>query len=459
MYKGTFITLLFILLFLFVIGCQKEEETNVPVKTVAPEVVEVKEDPSVCIWDDASVRAKPTVKSERVSALALGEKVVWLGDKEVDPVNTEREYLKIRLSDGTLGWASNMALVTNAKPAVAVKEAPVCIRPDLLTVTEEKLDSMDIMAVLKSEGDWLEMVGEEKVKAGWIQSEIISEKDEDIALALLARKILVEADDELMKEKIASVLNNPAFAHSVFRTVLEKKLKELAPEEIFPYEIQKLSTGLVAYYPFNGNANDESGNNFHGQVYKAYLTADISGNPNKAYFFTGHDGGYISVRNSSLLNLSRTGSISLLVNIDNYQYRKDGIYWYILGKGIKGLWKTDGFCIFYHNTDKVIYGVLENKAQRLSFNKVSFGQPTTGEWHHLVMVWDGSFLKAYVDGQLLGSPVKQTIVPPETTDNLIIGKKPSRMPDGYFNGIVDQIRLYDRALSEEEIMTLYKTRL
>jgi len=50
-----------------------------------------------------------------------------------------------------------------------------------------------------------------------------------------------------------------------------------------------LKDGLVAYYPFNGNANDESVNGNHGTVYGATLTTDRFGNTNKAYSFDGVD--------------------------------------------------------------------------------------------------------------------------------------------------------------------------
>jgi hypothetical protein len=48
-----------------------------------------------------------------------------------------------------------------------------------------------------------------------------------------------------------------------------------------------LSSGLIAYYPFNGNANDESGNGHNGTIYGSTLTADRMGNPNSAFYFNG----------------------------------------------------------------------------------------------------------------------------------------------------------------------------
>jgi hypothetical protein len=48
-----------------------------------------------------------------------------------------------------------------------------------------------------------------------------------------------------------------------------------------------INRGLVAYYPFNGNANDESGNGRNGAVTKAVLTLDRTGTTNRAYQFNG----------------------------------------------------------------------------------------------------------------------------------------------------------------------------
>lgn len=60
----------------------------------------------------------------------------------------------------------------------------------------------------------------------------------------------------------------------------------LTPAEILQ-QYKNESTGLVAYYPFNGNANDESGNNLNLTNNGATLTTDRFGNPNKAYYFDG----------------------------------------------------------------------------------------------------------------------------------------------------------------------------
>ena len=161
-------------MFSVVFSCQKGDESKTLEKKTVPVVQEKKEIPVVCIWDDASVRAEPSVKAKKISALALGEKVIWLGGEKSDQADKKRKYLKIRLSDGTEGWASEIAVAKNAKPSIIVKKTPIYLRPDLLTLTSNELEPMDMVAVLEEENDWLEVVGEKRQQKGWIQSDMVS---------------------------------------------------------------------------------------------------------------------------------------------------------------------------------------------------------------------------------------------------------------------------------------------
>src|SRR5689334_10454257 len=73
-----------------------------------------------------------------------------------------------------------------------------------------------------------------------------------------------------------------------------------------------LTQGLMAYYPFNGNANDASGNANHPSVTNATLTADKAGSPNSAYRFNGIDN-YIRIPNRPTLNTTNKISLSVWV--------------------------------------------------------------------------------------------------------------------------------------------------
>jgi len=87
------------------------------------------------------------------------------------------------------------------------------------------------------------------------------------------------------------------------------------------YDTTVPTQGLVAYYPFNGNANDESGNGNNGIDSGATLTTDRFGNANKAYWFNGTSN-YIEVSDNPILRFSNSFSISLWVSLTN-PYRLD----------------------------------------------------------------------------------------------------------------------------------------
>jgi hypothetical protein len=74
----------------------------------------------------------------------------------------------------------------------------------------------------------------------------------------------------------------------------------------------KLDSGLVAYYPFNGDANDASGNGNNAIFNNATLTSDHLGNLNSAYYFNGVDN-YIRIPNAPGINPSNQISLCVFV--------------------------------------------------------------------------------------------------------------------------------------------------
>ena len=225
-------------------SCQKAQEQQEAQQEPTPVVEEVKEVPSVCIWDGASVRADASMKAKWISAMALGEKVTWLGEDKIDSTDKNRKFLKLRLSDGTEGWSSEYVIATDAKPSVIYKEAPIYRRPDLLTVTETVFEPMEIVAITGTDADWIEVVGKEGKKKGWIQSKLVSTKDMDVAVALLAGKALREKNKKKMKDKLQSIIDNVAFTGSIFIEDIELKLNELQPEEVEMQEADSLSVTM-----------------------------------------------------------------------------------------------------------------------------------------------------------------------------------------------------------------------
>ena len=90
---------------------------------------------------------------------------------------------------------------------------------------------------------------------------------------------------------------------------LEKNLRDL--EDIVYTQLPLPTDGLVAYYPFSGNANDESGNGYNGTVEGATLTEDRLGKSSSAYSFDGTSSKKITVDFSTPLNTSSYSGITI----------------------------------------------------------------------------------------------------------------------------------------------------
>ena len=219
-FKKTNLILLVATFAILIMGCEKKEVPVEPPKAI----------PTVCIWDEGVLRSEPTLNSDVVSNMALGEKVIWLGGSSTDTLKNIT-FLNIKLSDGTTGWASNSLLATDAFPAVSVIKESIYRRPDLVTETKDVFEPMEILAVTKVAGDWIEVVGEKNQNAGWIHAKNVSKTDADVAVALLAKKALAENKLATKTEKIEFILGNAAFSKSVFIKDLEQMHKELTTPE------------------------------------------------------------------------------------------------------------------------------------------------------------------------------------------------------------------------------------
>jgi YD repeat-containing protein len=212
-----------------------------------------------------------------------------------------------------------------------------------------------------------------------------------------------------------------------------------------------LSDGLIAYYPFNGNANDESGNGHNGTVYGSTLTMDIFGNANSAYNFDGVND-YIDFGNNAAFSPSNQITISAWI-MRNGNINSSGSSDFIIGK--LDTYGTRAYYLAFWN-DHLQMEVSENggTSDRLWVNSTT--KITDTDWHHVVGLFDGSKIDLYIDGanqsgQTNGGNVSSIN---QNNSSLIMGY--CRADNRFFlNGSIDDVRIYNRALSEAEVLQLY----
>jgi hypothetical protein len=212
-----------------------------------------------------------------------------------------------------------------------------------------------------------------------------------------------------------------------------------------------LTNGLVAYYPFCGNANDESGNGLDGTVNGAELTFDRFGNSNSAYSFTTNQD--ITVPNTEDLNLLPI-TISLWYNIDTLYTGDDGN---IFSKYTSAGW--NGYIIHvqdFLNERRLAPWYIRDQSNRVlglygepPFHQADFDNNT---WYNFVFTIDENGGEIYVNGELYASDSWTGEAGPSNNSHLW---KIGGLYDEWFHGQIDDIGIWNRVLTAQEIKGLF----
>ncbi|MCK4406376.1 MAG: T9SS type A sorting domain-containing protein [Bacteroidales bacterium] len=217
---------------------------------------------------------------------------------------------------------------------------------------------------------------------------------------------------------------------------------------------QSLNDSLLIYYPFNGNANDSSGNQFHGIAY-ATLTSDRFGNPNSAYHFNGFDE-YIDLPNQSELKPPLPVSFSFWFELDDLSAENTTIFTTDFAQNNhSGAW----MCLSSTGYMAINYGDASgNTSPSNRRTKVGTTKLDTAIWYHVVGIVRGpTDMKIYIDcendeGYYNGSGGDLSY----TNNQGSIGRKDGNMylPPFYFKGKIDDFRYWNKVLSFQEINAL-----
>jgi gliding motility-associated-like protein len=212
-----------------------------------------------------------------------------------------------------------------------------------------------------------------------------------------------------------------------------------------------LKTGLVGWWPFCGNANDESGNGNDGLVKGAKLAVDRFGNPNNAYLFNGISD-FIQVKDAPKLDLTNSYTLSGWYNTN----ASNKINQAFIGKARPG--GNSGYHLMVNTISQVGDTVIQfGNNNGLGLNLGVFVKKTTintSGWHFMVGTYDGKEAKLYLDGVLVKTETAVYTLQ-NSIEPLFFGKE-SNLLGRFFSGIIDEIGIWNRPLSSTEVTTLFK---
>ena len=199
------------------------------------------------------------------------------------------------------------------------------------------------------------------------------------------------------------------------------------------------TNGLVGWWPFNGNANDESGNGNNGTVNGATLTADRFGVVDKAYSFDGVDD-FLFVPKENQLTTFTYNTWVKLSNLNNVQH-------------MVGNWN-------YNVIERTAVLYIQNGQVRGSLEFI--GQPQyyilgdnieINTWKMLTLTYDGNYVNLYINGLINSTLPGNGLFTNTQLPAFYFGSQDGTVE--FLNGSLDDIGIWNRALTECEVRTLY----
>lgn len=207
-------------------------------------------------------------------------------------------------------------------------------------------------------------------------------------------------------------------------------------------DLSIVETGnLLCYYPFNGNANDESGNSNNGTVSGAGLISDRFNSANSAYSFDGNND-FIQIPNNSLLNFQNSITVNFWINIDSFFEREQ----YPISHGNwERRWKVS-------ITNDKIRWTINTENGIVDLDSETILEKST--WYNITALYSGTDMEIYINGELdafgnWSGKINQTDL------DLTIAQAIPGNNEYNFKGKLDEIRIYDYALHLNEIEKFY----
>jgi gliding motility-associated-like protein len=209
--------------------------------------------------------------------------------------------------------------------------------------------------------------------------------------------------------------------------------------------VYNVNDSLVLCYLFNGDANDLSGNNNHGNLFGATLSTDRFGNTGGAYSFNGSSQ-YIEVPNSTSISSPAARLTTVFwVQVNGWSNQFGVNYASILSKS-----NSATNCQYRVSLKDNGVSVINN-GKYWDFNGTGISLNT---WYHIAVVFNNNTSSYYVNGVYAGQSASPGTFSFNSGNSMYIGRDDPGTTD-YFGGKVDELRVFARALSAAEIMQLY----
>ena len=216
---------------------------------------------------------------------------------------------------------------------------------------------------------------------------------------------------------------------------------------------QDVCDGLVGYYPFFGNADDASGNGNNGNIFNASLTKDRDENDNSAYLFNGKDS-YITF---PTIKIHKSFTLSIILNPNSYPMESGDccpMFAIVWDMDPRDRWNGINYMGNRSGDNGIAFNVLSAGGHQASY----YTDHRKNIYYHLTGVYNSKkdIAEVYINGVRKGASSMEGDKIEFNGLKIGIRDVNDLMRPAAFNGVIDEVRVYDRALSSEEIYKIFE---
>jgi two-component sensor histidine kinase len=215
-------------------------------------------------------------------------------------------------------------------------------------------------------------------------------------------------------------------------------------------------TTTVITIDFNEGEVKEKNNMIWPKAIHASLVKDRFGNERSALYLHGNPDSYLNLGNSPYLKPKKRGTLSIWVNLDRFIYAGKGSEANPVTKSRNSENEdfNQAYALCYDFKSKR-WMAVSHKDSTQDINIKSEDEVIFNKWYHLVFTFDDSQFAFYVNGKLQQVAPKHFDIKYLESDTVLIGNSGSKKNDRWSQGMFDDIRIFHRALSPQEVTELY----
>lgn len=179
-----------------------------------------------CVWNQVTLRSGPGKTAPYLNGVFFGEVVQKTGE-EAYAREEKRTYIKVRTSEGTVGWVHEFLFMEGVGMAVITEPGRIYKRPRTVsTITDQSFLPGELVVLVSENNGWINLIGREKKKLGWIQGpEKITNSLRELEIASLLYEAKKKTNDAQRQEALTTLLQEARATGSPLSQAIEMELR------------------------------------------------------------------------------------------------------------------------------------------------------------------------------------------------------------------------------------------